>query len=108
VLIQVYRGESDRVEHKKTAHYQKWCDTVAELMAEPHSSVKYTNVFPDDEGWGQLHPSRLDWDAEGDRFRCGGSGWWARGGLGVACYARPPGHWGLHAIPKEKAIGFLP
>jgi autoinducer 2-degrading protein len=52
VLIEVYRRESDPAEHKKTAHYQTWRDTVAEMMAEPRSSVKYDNVFPDDEGWG--------------------------------------------------------
>jgi quinol monooxygenase YgiN len=40
------------VEHEKTAHYQTWRDTVAEMMAEPRFSVKYDNVFPDDEGWG--------------------------------------------------------
>jgi hypothetical protein len=25
---------------------------VAEMMAEPRSSVKYDNIFPDDEDWG--------------------------------------------------------
>jgi autoinducer 2-degrading protein len=50
-LVQVYRGESAPVEHKKTSHYQAWRDTVAEMMAEPRSSVKYDNVFPEDEGW---------------------------------------------------------
>jgi autoinducer 2-degrading protein len=52
VLVEVYRDESAPAEHKKTAHYQTWRDTVAEMMAEPRSSVKYDNVFPDDEGWG--------------------------------------------------------
>jgi autoinducer 2-degrading protein len=52
VLIEVYRGESAPAEHKRTAHYQTWRDTVAEMMAEPRSSVKYDNVFPDDVGWG--------------------------------------------------------
>jgi len=52
VLIEVYRSESAPAEHKKTAHYQTRRDTVAEMMAEPRSSVKYANVFPDDEGWG--------------------------------------------------------
>ena len=52
VLIEVYRDNSSLAEHKKTAHYQTWRDTVAEMMAEPRSSVKYDNVFPDDEGWG--------------------------------------------------------
>jgi quinol monooxygenase YgiN len=52
VLVEVYRSSQDPAEHKRTAHYQTWRDTVAEMMAEPRSSVKYDNVFPDDEGWG--------------------------------------------------------
>ncbi len=52
VLVEVYRTPDDPAEHKKTAHYQAWRDAVAEMMAEPRSSVKYDNVFPDDAGWG--------------------------------------------------------
>ena len=52
VLLEVYRTPDDPGEHKKTAHYQKWRDTVADMMAEPRHSVKHANVFPDDEGWG--------------------------------------------------------
>ena len=52
VLVEVYRDESAPAEHKKTAHYQTWRDTIAEMMAEPRSSVQYDNVFPDDGGWG--------------------------------------------------------
>jgi hypothetical protein len=40
--------QADTDRHKATAHYQKWRDTVSEMMAEPRSSVK----CPDDEGWG--------------------------------------------------------
>ena len=52
MLVEVYRSDEAPAEHKKTAHYQKWRDTVADMMAEPRSSMKYANVFPDDEGWG--------------------------------------------------------
>jgi autoinducer 2-degrading protein len=52
VLAEVYRTEADPGRHKETPHYAKWRETVAEMMAEPRSSVKYHNVFPDDEGWG--------------------------------------------------------
>jgi len=52
VLVEVYRMPDDPGEHKKTAHYQTWRDAVAEMMAQPRSSVKYDNVFPDDAGWG--------------------------------------------------------
>jgi quinol monooxygenase YgiN len=51
VLVEVYRTPDDPARHKETAHYQKWRDTVAEMMAEPRSSIKYANVFPNDEGW---------------------------------------------------------
>lgn len=51
VLVEAYRTPDDPAEHKKTAHYQIWRDTVAGMMAEPRSSVKYDNVFPDDGGW---------------------------------------------------------
>ena len=52
VLVEVYRTPDDPARHKETAHYQKWRDTVAEMMAEPRSSIKYGNVFPDEQGWG--------------------------------------------------------
>ena len=50
VLVEVYRTSEDPARHKETAHYQKWRDTVAEMMAEPRHSVKYANLFPDDAG----------------------------------------------------------
>ena len=53
VLVEVYRTADDPGKHKETAHYQKWRDAVAEMMAEPRSSIKYTNVFPDEQGWSR-------------------------------------------------------
>ena len=52
VLVEVYRTPDDPGRHKETNHYQVWRDAVAEMMAEPRSSVKYANCFPDDPGWG--------------------------------------------------------
>jgi quinol monooxygenase YgiN len=49
--VEVYRTSEDPGRHKETAHYQKWRDTVAEMMAEPRTNIKYTNVFPDEQGW---------------------------------------------------------
>jgi autoinducer 2-degrading protein len=51
VLVEVYRTAAAPGAHKETAHYAKWRDTVADMMAEPRSSVKYENLFPADEGW---------------------------------------------------------
>jgi len=52
VLVEVYRAPDDPARHKETAHYQKWRDAVADMMAQPRTSAKYANVFPDDQGWG--------------------------------------------------------
>ena len=52
VLVEVYRTPDDPGEHKKTDHYKKWRDTVEDMMAVPRYSIKYTNLFPDEKGWG--------------------------------------------------------
>ena len=52
VLVEVYRSQEATVRHKETAHYPRWRDAAADMMAEPRSSVKFSNVFPDDPGWG--------------------------------------------------------
>lgn len=51
VLVEVYRTPNDAALHKDTAHYAKWRDTVADMMAEPRKGVKYANVFPGEDGW---------------------------------------------------------
>jgi quinol monooxygenase YgiN len=51
VLTEVYRTPEAPAQHKTTAHYLAWRDTVASMMAEPRTSVQFKNVFPDDEGW---------------------------------------------------------
>jgi quinol monooxygenase YgiN len=51
VLVEVYRTPADAGLHKDTAHYATWRDTVADMMAEPRTSVKYKNVFPGEDGW---------------------------------------------------------
>lgn len=51
VLVEAYRSPEAALAHKETAHYADWRDTVAEMMAEPRSSVKYTSLHPADEGW---------------------------------------------------------
>jgi quinol monooxygenase YgiN len=51
VLVEVYRDEGAPARHKETAHYAKWRDAVAELMAEPRTSTKYRGVFPEPSRW---------------------------------------------------------
>lgn len=51
VLVEAYRTPDAPAAHKETKHYQLWRDTVAPMMAEPRSSTKFNNVFPDDSNW---------------------------------------------------------
>jgi (4S)-4-hydroxy-5-phosphonooxypentane-2,3-dione isomerase len=51
VLVEAYRSPDAPDAHKRTAHYAKWRDTVADMMAEPRSSAKYRNNFPDSDDW---------------------------------------------------------
>ena len=51
ILVEGYKTAEAPAAHKATAHYARWRDTVAEMMAEPRQGVKYTNLFPNDENW---------------------------------------------------------
>ena len=51
ILVEIYKTAQAPATHKETAHYARWRDTVAEMMAEPRQGVKYVNVFPDDASW---------------------------------------------------------
>ena len=51
LLIEVYRTAEAPAAHKETAHYARWRDTVAPLMASPRSSQKDSNLAPPDAGW---------------------------------------------------------
>ena len=51
ILVEAYKTPEDPAKHKETAHYAKWRDTVATMMAEPRNSIKTSNIHPDESGW---------------------------------------------------------
>jgi (4S)-4-hydroxy-5-phosphonooxypentane-2,3-dione isomerase len=52
VLTEVYRDVDASAAHKDTSHYATWRDAVAEMMAEPRASVKFSPIFPaESERW---------------------------------------------------------
>ncbi|OHE78741.1 MAG: antibiotic biosynthesis monooxygenase [Verrucomicrobia bacterium RIFCSPLOWO2_12_FULL_64_8] len=51
LLVEVYRTAAAPAAHKETPHYQAWRDAVAPVMAEPRTSMKFLNLFPDDARW---------------------------------------------------------
>jgi quinol monooxygenase YgiN len=46
ILIEIYKTREDVAAHKSTAHYQKWRDTVAPMMAESRVGIKYNAIYP--------------------------------------------------------------
>jgi autoinducer 2-degrading protein len=51
VLNEVYVDQAAADAHKQTAHYARWRDAVAELMAEPRTSARFRSVFPPEDDW---------------------------------------------------------
>ena len=51
ILVEVYKTADAPAAHKETAHYARWRDAVAEMLAEPRKGIKYTNIFPNDANW---------------------------------------------------------
>jgi quinol monooxygenase YgiN len=52
VLVEVYRTPDDPARHRETAHYNRWREIAEPMMAEPRTRQIYTNLFPDEAGWG--------------------------------------------------------
>jgi autoinducer 2-degrading protein len=46
LLVEIYKSPEDAVLHKETDHYKKWRDTVADMMAEPRRSEKFSLIYP--------------------------------------------------------------
>jgi quinol monooxygenase YgiN len=53
VLVEVYRNVEAPARHKETAHYVRWRDTVADMMAVPRSSTKFETLYPEAPGWSR-------------------------------------------------------
>jgi UDP-3-O-[3-hydroxymyristoyl] glucosamine N-acyltransferase len=51
LLVEAYRNAEAPAAHKDTAHYKTWRDAVAEMMAEPRQSTKFTNIDPPDNSY---------------------------------------------------------
>lgn len=46
VLYEAYDSAENAAQHKTTAHYQRWRDQVAPMMAEPRQGIAYHGLFP--------------------------------------------------------------
>lgn len=52
MLYEAYESDEAAAAHKKTAHYLKWRETVADWMAAPREGTRYQILCPlDKSGW---------------------------------------------------------
>lgn len=49
VLYEAYESEEAAAFHKKTPHYLKWRETVADWMAKPREGIKHMIICPEDK-----------------------------------------------------------
>lgn len=49
VLAEAYYSAEDQANHKDTAHFKKWVETVNHMMAAPRKAVKFKPIFPIDK-----------------------------------------------------------
>jgi autoinducer 2-degrading protein len=50
VLYEAYATKEHAANHRETAHYARWRDTVSDWMACPRQGVVYVGLFPEREG----------------------------------------------------------
>jgi (4S)-4-hydroxy-5-phosphonooxypentane-2,3-dione isomerase len=48
MIFEVFESEQAVADHKNSAHYLIWRDSVADLMQEPRKGVKYNVIEPSD------------------------------------------------------------
>ena len=48
MIYEAYESDEAAAAHKKTPHYLRWREEVADFMAEPRNGVKYNIVEPKD------------------------------------------------------------
>ena len=51
VLVEFYRSNDARAQHRETAHFLTWRDTVADMLVTPLTRTEYVNIFPDEDAW---------------------------------------------------------
>lgn len=46
ILYEIYQAPEAQAAHRETAHYARWRDAVAEMLAEPRTLTKYDILAP--------------------------------------------------------------
>jgi len=51
VLVEFYRSNDARTQHRATNHFLMWRDTITDMLVTPLTRTEYVNIFPDDDAW---------------------------------------------------------
>jgi (4S)-4-hydroxy-5-phosphonooxypentane-2,3-dione isomerase len=51
VFVEAYKTPDAPAQHKQTAHYAAWRDSVEPMMQVPRTSVKFESLCPDEARW---------------------------------------------------------
>ena len=52
LLYEVYESDKSSEEHKQSAHFAKWLDTVTDMMIKPREGIQYNIIAPTErEAW---------------------------------------------------------
>jgi (4S)-4-hydroxy-5-phosphonooxypentane-2,3-dione isomerase len=49
LLYEAYHSADDFAAHQRTAHYLKWKETVADMMAQPREGIRHHSLFFGDQ-----------------------------------------------------------
>jgi quinol monooxygenase YgiN len=52
-LYEVYHQPEDFEAHRTTAHFLRWRERAADMMAEPRTSFRFNNLAPADGSWNR-------------------------------------------------------
>ena len=50
-MVEIYKSADDPPKHRETAHYLRWRDAVANMLAEPRGRVEYQVIYPPAAEW---------------------------------------------------------
>ena len=50
-LVEIYKTTEDPARHRETAHYLRWRDAVANMLAEPRTRTENKIIFPPNAEW---------------------------------------------------------
>ncbi len=51
VLVEFYRSNDARTQHRETDHFLMWRDTITDMLVTPLTRTEYVNIFPDEDAW---------------------------------------------------------